>query len=547
MRFVSLLGILRIATILVLAVVCVQGTALAQEKATVHVVAVRGECQGARSFSLVNNRMVVLPGPTEAQSMRSSQTILTRFIDDDEVKTEITAELRKVRNLKVVDRIEDSRIVLQVCSFYWADTMTSRFNFGNKVPDRQRIAAVAIAVPAARFVPEAAGYDESKREAVWKLSTILEFNTIMSQNAIRIGSPVPREDLSPSEIAKRFAKEIDEINKRGAAYAGPPTATPGTSTEISRPALRTDKGGDPIRPPAAAQPEPDEDNKVKIDTSMVVVPVSVMDRTGKYVPGLRETDFSLFENGIKQEISDFGSTENASHVALVLDMSGSTRYRVDEIQQAAMTFIEQLRPQDQVMVVAFDSLVRVACEFTGDRKLLKSAIFGTRTGGSTRAYDALDLVLTERLEKVTGRKAIVVFSDGLDTASILASKEDVMNHIEESGTLVYSIRFNTIADIGGAGRLGNMRIPERVVALYADAAGFLMNIADRSGGRFYDVDNIKDTTQAFVNIADELRRQYWLGYYPSNQSLDGTFRKIKVSVTKPEVAVRARDGYRAKQ
>ena len=85
------------------------------------------------------------------------------------------------------------------------------------------------------------------------------------------------------------------------------------------------------------------------------------------------------------------------------------------------------------------------------------------------------------------------------------------------------------------------------MALYADAAGFLMNLADQSGGRFYDVDNIKDTTQAFVNIAEELRRQYWLGYYPSNQATDGTFRKIKVSVTRPDVAVRARNGYRTKQ
>jgi hypothetical protein len=111
-----------------------------------------------------------------------------------------------------------------------------------------------------------------------------------------------------------------------------------------------------------------------------------------------------------------------------------------------------------------------------------------------------DLVLTERFEKVTGRKAIVVFSDGVDTASILASKEDVINHVPESGTLVYSIRFNTIADLGG-GRAREIRVPERIVALYADAAGFLMSLADQSGGRFYDVDNIKDTTQAFVNIA----------------------------------------------
>lgn len=546
MHFVSLLKILQTAIILSFALLCVQTSVLAQDKATVFVVAVRGECQGPRSFSLVNNRMILMPGPTEAQSMRSSQTILTRFLQDDAVKREITDELRRARNLRVVDRIQDSRIVLHVCSFYWADTMTARFNFGNRVPVRDRIGEVAIAVPAARFVPEAAGYDESKREAIWKVSSILEYNSVFNQNVIRIGPAGLPDDLNPTDIAKRFAKEIDEVNKRGALYAGAPQSGE-SSNGIARPTLRTEKDGAPIRLPAPAQAEADEDNKVKIDTSLVVVPVSVMDRSGKYVPGLREKEFSLFENGIKQEISDFGSTEAPFHVALLLDMSGSTRYRADEIQQAALTFVEQLREQDQVLVIAFDSQVRIACEFTGDRKLLTRAIQGTRTGGSTRAYDALDLVVTERLEKVTGRKAIVVFSDGVDTASILASKEDVINHIEESGTLVYSIRFNTIADIGGPGRLNNIRLPERVVALYADAAGFMMDLADRSGGRFYDVDNIKDTTQAFINIAEELRRQYWLGYYPSNQALDGTFRKIKVSVTRPEVAVRARDGYRAKQ
>ncbi len=102
------------------------------------------------------------------------------------------------------------------------------------------------------------------------------------------------------------------------------------------------------------------------------------------------------------------------------------------------------------MVVAFDSLVRVASEFTSDRKQLTRAILRTRTGGSTRAFDALDLVLTERLEKIKGRKAIVIFSDGVDTASTLADKDDVIVHVEESGTLVYSIRFDTLADLGSA-------------------------------------------------------------------------------------------------
>ena len=201
------------------------------------------------------------------------------------------------------------------------------------------------------------------------------------------------------------------------------------------------------------------------------------------------------------------------------------------------------------MVVAFDSLVRVASEFTNDRKRLMRAILRTRSGGSTRAYDALDLVLTERLEKIPGRKAIVIFSDGVDTSSTLANSEDVIAHMEESGTLVYSIRFDTLADIGGAVNKTpqQVRLPERVKEMYAKAANFLMDLAERSGGRYYDVATIKDTGEAFERIAEELRRQYLLGYYPANQAPDGTLRKIRVSVDRTEVAVRAREGYRARQ
>ena len=541
------------------ATVCGSSLALAQEKTTVpsvYVAAVRGECQGDKSFALINGRMATIPNmqsgrpDPQAGAPGTKQTLLTRFSDYYAVRTEITNELKKSRTVRVVERAEESNVVLHFCSVYWADTMTSRLSLGGRqIPDLYRIGAVALALPSTQFSPGADAYEKAKAASIWKVDTMeqhsLQFQAGPQAGFRVISSGQFKEMISAAEIAKAFVKEAERIGRQ----VGPPFKD---SRDVStpRPSLTRSQGIAPVtQPDATGEARTDDDNKVRIDTSLVVVPVSVMDRTGKYVPGLKGGDFSLYEDGIKQEISDFGDTATPFHVALLLDMSGSTRYRVDDIQDAALAFVEQLRPQDQVMVIAFDSLVRVSSEFTSDRKQLTRAILRTRTGGSTRAYDALDLVLTERLEAIKGRKAIVIFSDGVDTASTLADKEDVMVHVEESGTLVYSIRFETLADIGSAINRSpqQVRMPERVKEMYLSASGFLKSLAERSGGRFYDVADIKDTNEAFGNIAEELRRQYWLGYYPTNQAPDGTFRKIRVSVAKPEVAVRAREGYRAKQ
>jgi Ca-activated chloride channel homolog len=321
----------------------------------------------------------------------------------------------------------------------------------------------------------------------------------------------------------------------------------------------------------------DDTGTIKMDTALVTIPASVIDRDGKFVPFLKKRDFRLYEDGVEQDIESLTSVEAPFHVALVLDTSNSTLFKLNDIQEAAFAFIKQLRPDDQVMVVSFDSKVRFHCDFTNDYDALRQAIDETRTGGSTKLYEAVDKVV-DRLEQIQGRKAIVLFTDGVDTASRRANYQNTIDKVEESGALVYPIKYDTENDQQGGpspsaspwpwptphppnrkrwpfDHLAAHMFPQwpgrapsgagTSSGEYRKAARYLQELADRSGGRLYEADTLYNVTQAFSNIAEELRHQYSLSYYPSNVKKDGAYRRVKVRVEKSGMIVRARDGYRA--
>lgn len=333
----------------------------------------------------------------------------------------------------------------------------------------------------------------------------------------------------------------------------------------------------------------DESGTIKMDTSLVTIPVSVIDRDGKFVPTLKKRDFLLYEDGIQQEIESLTSVEAPFHVVLALDTSNSTMFKLQDIQEAAKAFIKELRADDQVMVVSFDSKVRFHCDFTNDYETLKSAINETRTGGSTKLYEAVDKVV-DRLAQVDGRKAIVLFTDGVDTSSRRANYQNTIEKVEESGALVYPIRYDTENDqppVTQSGRgPGNFPIPtsspsstplptppisrkwplSQLVSPmfpqwpthtpsgigigtskgeYQKAARYLKELAVRSGGRLYEANTLNNVSQAFSDIANELRHQYALSYYPSNGKKDGGYRRVKVRVVQEDMIVRAREGYRS--
>ncbi len=190
--------------------------------------------------------------------------------------------------------------------------------------------------------------------------------------------------------------------------------------------------------------EVDEDEVVRVNASLVTVPVSVLDRDGRFISGLRQEDFRILEDGVEQRIAYFATVEQPFTVALVIDTSGSTRFKLEDIQDAAIAFLDQLRPADRVIVVSFDEQVRVLSEATNDRNQLREAIRRTHTGGGTRLYDAVDLVINDQLRRIQGRKAIVLFTDGVDSSSRQASFESTLEEAVELDAMIYPIQYDTL-------------------------------------------------------------------------------------------------------
>jgi hypothetical protein len=183
---------------------------------------------------------------------------------------------------------------------------------------------------------------------------------------------------------------------------------------------------------------------LKTDTNLVTVPVIAATRDGIYVPDLKQEEFGIAEDGQKQEIAFFATVNAPFHVVLLLDTSASTEQKLSLIKRAASTFVEQLQNADRVKVISFDNELRELCEFTSDRTVLRNAIYKTAPGGGTRLYDAFELALNS-IRTIKGRKAIVLFSDGVDSYSVEATYDRSLRGLDEEGVVVYPIRYETRA------------------------------------------------------------------------------------------------------
>jgi VWFA-related protein len=325
-----------------------------------------------------------------------------------------------------------------------------------------------------------------------------------------------------------------------------------------------------------------QNDTIKIDTNLVSVPVVVSDRQGRYVPGLKAEDFSLYQDGKKQTISFFGAEEEPLNVALLLDTSYSALDALGAIQDAADDFIRLLQPADRAMVMTFDHTVNVLCPLTSDHKRLQKAVnqvdIGERLGTVMR--DAALEVIERSFAKVNGRKAIILLTDGMDHGSSI-SKDELLDRLEESDVMVYSVLYKTrmgsmarrrgmgrrggrggggrggVWFPGGGGRDGGGRGgrnpggPRRGgrngggYDREEDAIEYAKQMAEVSGGRYYQKD-VTDLNETFALIADELRKHYRLGYYPPDAEGDSITHKISVKVARNDLSVRSRSSYRAK-
>jgi len=254
----------------------------------------------------------------------------------------------------------------------------------------------------------------------------------------------------------------------------------------------------------------------------------------------------------------------------MLDTSPSTQFRLEDIQDAAISFVNQLRRDDKVMVVSFNDDIRVLSEFTTDRSKLRRAIEHSRTDDGTRLYDAVDMVINQQLSRIQGRKAIVLFTDGVDTTSRRASYQSNVMDAQELDALIYPVQYDTSRDMsvnyppmgsidiwgqilggifgggrrrGGGGGGGYPRGRGTGRGDYELANYYLQELANSTGGREYHADSLQNMSNAFANVAEELRRQYSIGYYPKRPPQAGQRRQIRVRARQPNLAVRARDSY----
>jgi Ca-activated chloride channel homolog len=324
--------------------------------------------------------------------------------------------------------------------------------------------------------------------------------------------------------------------------------------------------------------EADDTDVIKVETNVVSIPVKVLDRGGRFIGGLAKENFKVFEDGIEQEIEYFSNEQQPFTVALVLDMSYSAKFKAEEIQRSALAFINQLRPSDKVMIVSFDEEIYFHCEPTNDRKVLTDAIKATKISYGTSVYDAMDLVINKKLKNIEGRKAIVLFSDGVDTTSKNVFVMKNLSDALELDALIYPIQYDTyyevqamknkpiiqdpktqspipgtkdksnplpfpIPGMGTGGGTGSMDAKGTTAAEYEKADEYLKELAYRTGGRLYKASTIANLSDAFSRIASELREYYSIGYTPKDETEIGKKHKIKVKVDREDVVVKTRDSY----
>jgi VWFA-related protein len=335
-----------------------------------------------------------------------------------------------------------------------------------------------------------------------------------------------------------------------------PVAAPTPAPSRQPPVL--DKSESVSKPEPAPAPTPgepqeiDEEGTVRVSTQLVTVPVSVMDRDTRYIADLTREEFRIYEDGAEQELAFFASTEKPFTVVLMLDVSDSAIFRLDEVKEEAIAFTDQLRADDRAIVVAFDRQVNILTEATCDKEALRQAIRSVVVGKGTSLYNALDMTLKQVLSGVEGRKAIVLFTDGVDTSSMGATFESNLRDAAESDSLIYTVQYELSPEgkqydaqspgMHGAGtRVNEIGIVGRIQRINANK--YLSLLPEKTGGKHFLAGTVQSLGKSFAAIAEELRHQYSLGYYPKTPTQTGQQRRIKVRVTRPRLIVRARTSY----
>lgn len=305
------------------------------------------------------------------------------------------------------------------------------------------------------------------------------------------------------------------------------------------------------------------DDPIRVDSSIVRLNVGVVDQKGRPIINLDKKNFDLFEDGVKQDILRFEPSETPFSVVILLDMSGSTLGFRQVITQSAFRFVDALSPRDRVAVVEFYDKVNLRNDFTTDRKVIANSINVANGRGKTQLYKAIDFALDKLSKEKSRRKAIIVLTDGIDTAvrdkdrdQLEPLKDDqiptaikpensdilvrILNRSDAQGVTIYPLALPT----GDPARLADPT--PRQVAMFKAARTRLQIVADRTGGTLNAINRLEDMGRIYGQVAADLRTLYTIEYQPTNDKHDGKWRAIRIDVNTPDLISRTRQGYFAR-
>jgi len=311
----------------------------------------------------------------------------------------------------------------------------------------------------------------------------------------------------------------------------------------------------------SAQEKQEENSKqdegpfsLRVDVDLVVLNLTVVEESGANVTNLKKEDFTVYEDGVEQEISSFYPVEAPFHLVMILDSSSSTRNNLPLIKKAASNFVDELRPDDQIALGEINAFVRQLHNFTNDRRALKNAIQSivTYPYGGSKVYDGIALASKSLRDLKTGRKAIVILSDGMENSSkikfeglrrLMAQADAVLypitilNKKQQESYLEEYIKKHAEDDPYVRNARASLSVLEEVYQIQTER---LQVISEESGGRIYLVGDLADLSGKYSEIAHELRNTFSLAYYSKNSWNEATLRKIQVEVKNPSYRVRSR-------
>jgi Ca-activated chloride channel family protein len=292
------------------------------------------------------------------------------------------------------------------------------------------------------------------------------------------------------------------------------------------------------RTPAADPNESITDRRsdIRVDTTLVLIPVSVTDPMSRFVTGLDKENFKLSEDKVDQEITQFSSEDAPLSVGIVFDTSGSMGAKLQRSRQAVTQFMKTANPQDEFFLIEFNDRPEIVQTFTSETEEIQNRLTFTQAKGRTALLDGVYMAMNQMKKAHNPRKAILIISDGGDNSSRYTETE-VKNAVREADVQIYAIgiyekmesRGRTVEEMGGPGLLAEM--------------------AEQTGGRHFAVDNLAELPDVAAKIGIELRNQYLLGYSPKNATRDGKYRRVQVKLVKttglPQLHAMFRTGYYA--